>query len=105
MLDRDRGTLRQIGRYQVIRLLGRGAMGEVLLAHDPVLERQVAIKYLRRDLNILPEQRDSLIQRLWQEARASARVSHPNIVALHDMGEDSTLGPYLVFEYLEGPTL
>jgi serine/threonine-protein kinase len=80
-------------------------MGEVLLAYDPVLDRNVAIKYLRRDLELLPAQRDSLVQRLWQEARASARLAHPNIVALHDMGEDDALGPYLVFEYVEGPTL
>jgi serine/threonine-protein kinase len=56
-------------------------------------------------LDLLPTQRDSLVQRLWQEARASARLAHPNIVALHDMGEDDALGPYLVFEYVEGPTL
>jgi serine/threonine-protein kinase len=65
----------------------------------------VAIKYLRRDLELTAEQRESLVQRLWQEARASARLSHPNIVALHDMGEDDELGPYLVFEHVEGPTL
>jgi serine/threonine-protein kinase len=94
-----------IGRYQVVHPLGQGSMGEVLLAYDPVLDRNVAIKYLRRDLELLPTQRDSLVQRLWQEARASARLAHPNIVALHDMGEDDSLGPYLVFEYVEGPTL
>jgi serine/threonine-protein kinase len=95
----------QIGRYEVVHPLGQGAMGEVLLAHDPVLDRNVAIKYLRRDLALTPDQKASLLQRLWQEARASARLSHPNIVALHDMGEDHELGPYLVFEHVEGPTL
>jgi serine/threonine protein kinase len=95
----------RIGRYQVVRLLGRGAMGRVLLAHDPVLDRPVALKLLRDDLTIPPEQRASLIERMRQEARASARVSHPNIVALHDMGEDPGLGLYLVFEYAEGTTL
>ncbi|HTM43613.1 MAG TPA: serine/threonine-protein kinase [Polyangiaceae bacterium] len=95
----------QIGRYQVVQPLGQGAMGEVLLAFDPVLDRNVAIKYLRRDLDLSEEHREALIARLWQEARASARVSHPNIVALHDMGEDEDLGPYLVFEHVEGPTL
>ncbi|HEY0463170.1 MAG TPA: serine/threonine protein kinase, partial [Polyangiaceae bacterium] len=74
----------QIGRYRIERLLGRGAMGRVLLAHDPVLDRSVAIKLLRDDLNIPPEQHDTLLHRMRQEARASARVSHPNIVALHD---------------------
>ncbi len=95
----------QIGRYKIERLLGRGAMGRVLLAHDPVLDRSVAIKLLRDDLNIPPEQHDALLHRMRQEARASARVSHPNIVALHDMGEDPELGLCLVFEYAEGQTL
>ncbi|MEI9951142.1 MAG: serine/threonine-protein kinase [Pseudomonadota bacterium] len=95
----------QIGRYRIERLLGRGAMGRVLLAHDPVLDRSVAIKLLRDDLNIPPEQHDALLHRMRQEARASARVSHPNIVALHDMGEDAELGLCLVFEYAEGLTL
>jgi serine/threonine-protein kinase len=94
-----------IGRYEPVRLLGRGAMGRVLLGHDPVVDRRVAIKLLRDDLVIPPEQRDALIDRMRQEARASARVSHPNIVALYDMGEDAELGLYLVFEYAEGMTL
>jgi eukaryotic-like serine/threonine-protein kinase len=97
--------LTPIGRYQPVRLLGRGAMGRVLLGHDPVVDRRVAIKLLRDDLVIPPEQKDALIDRMRQEARASARVSHPNIVALYDMGEDPELGLYLVFEYAEGPTL
>src|SRR4051812_34019145 len=80
-------------------------MGRVLLAHDPVLDRSVAIKLLRDDLNIPAEQHDALLHRMRQEARASARVSHPNIVALHDMGEDPGLGLCLVFEYAQGLTL
>ncbi len=101
----EQGLPTQIGRYRIERLLGRGAMGRVLLAHDPVLDRSVAIKLLRDDLQIPPEQYDALLHRMRQEARASARVSHPNIVALHDMGEDPTLGLCLVFEYAEGLTL
>src|ERR1700753_1009465 len=95
----------QIGRYRIERLLGRGAMGRVLLAHDPVLDRSVAIKLLRDDFEIPPEQHEALLHRMRQEARASARVSHPNIVSLHDMGEDPELGLCLVFEYAEGMTL
>ncbi len=94
-----------IGRYQPVRMLGRGAMGRVLLGHDPVVDRPVAIKLLRDDLVIPPEQKDALIDRMRQEARASARVTHPNIVGLYDMGEDPELGLYLVFEYAEGLTL
>ncbi len=80
-------------------------MGRVILARDPVLDRSVAIKLLRSDLRLPPEQRAALFDRMRHEARASARVSHPNIVALHDMGEDPELGLYLVFEYAEGTTL
>ncbi len=94
-----------IGRYNVVRELGKGAMGRVLLAHDPILDRDVAIKHLRSDLPIAPDQRDQLLERMRQEARASARVSHAHLVALHDMGEHPQLGVYLVFEYVEGPTL
>ena len=95
----------QVGRYQVVRLLGQGAMGRVALAHDPVLDRDVAIKWLRSDLGLTPSQAHDLVRRMRQEARASARVSHPSIVALHDMGEDERVGLYLVFEYLDGITL
>jgi serine/threonine-protein kinase len=95
----------EIGRYQIVRLHGQGAMGRVLLAHDPVLDRDVAVKLLRDDLTIPDDQRQALLDRMRQEARAAARVSHPNIVALHDMGEDADLGLYLVFEYLPGSTL
>lgn len=95
----------QVGRYQIVRLIGRGAMGQVLLAHDPVLDRPVAVKHLRDDLSLTAEQFTGLTKRMEQEARASARVSHPNIVALHDMGRDPIVGLFLVFEYVEGLTL
>jgi serine/threonine protein kinase len=80
-------------------------MGRVLLAHDPVLGRDVAIKLLRDDLRIPQEQKSALFDRMRHEARASARVSHPNIVALFDMGEDPDAGLYLVFEHIVGTTL
>src|SRR5512142_959100 len=97
--------LDHIGRYRVVRLIGQGAMGRVYLAHDPILDRHVAIKLLRDDLGLPPENLETLYERMRQEARASARVSHPNIVALYDMGEDMQLGLFLVFEYIEGQTL
>ena len=96
---------RIIGRYEVLRLVGEGAMGRVLCAHDPVLGRDVAVKLLRDDLLIPRDVREGLLARMRHEARAAARVSHPNLVTLHDMGEDPRLGLYLVFEYVEGPTL
>ena len=105
MAFRDRPLPADIGRYRVVRLQGQGAMGRVLLAHDSVLDRDVALKLLRDDLAIADDQKQALIERMRQEARAAARVSHPNIVTLHDMGEDPDWGLYLVFEYLEGATL
>jgi len=94
-----------IGRYEVIRVLGQGGMGRVLLARDSVLGRHVAIKILRDDLGLPPESREALFARMRQEARAAAAIAHPHIVTLHDMGEEPEVGLYLVFEYVTGPTL
>jgi eukaryotic-like serine/threonine-protein kinase len=105
MAFRERSLPAEIGRYKIVRLLGQGAMGRVLLGHDPVLDRDVAVKLLRDDLAVPEDQVQALLDRMRQEARAAARVSHPNIVALHDMGEDATFGLYLAFEYLDGSTL
>ncbi len=103
--ERADGLPSSIGRYHVQRVIGAGAMGRVLLAHDPVLDRDVAIKLLRDDLRIPKDVRDGLVVRMRHEARAAARVPHPNLVTLHDMGEDPRVGLYLVFEYVVGPTL
>jgi Protein kinase domain len=94
-----------VGRYEVRGLVGEGSMGRVLLAHDPVLDRDVAVKHLRGDLKIPRDVRNGLVTRMRHEARAAARVAHPNLVVLHDMGEDDAVGLYLVFEYVEGLTL
>jgi serine/threonine protein kinase len=96
---------RFIGRYEILGELGRGAMGIVLLARDPVLERDVALKFLRPDLRLSEGEREALMQRMRQEARAIARVTHPGIVSLHDLGESEAEGVYLVFERVIGPTL
>ncbi len=94
----------QIGRYRVDRLLGSGSMGNVYLAHDADLDRQVAIKTLR-DLVLDAEMRDVFLSRFQNEARAAARLHHPNIVQIFDVGDDPKVGPYLVFEYVRGHTL
>jgi len=78
-------------------------MGRVWLARDTVLGRKVAIKVLRDDLALPPSVRDELVTRMRHEAQAAAAVSHPNIVTLHDMGEDEHVGLFLVFEYVQGP--
>jgi eukaryotic-like serine/threonine-protein kinase len=95
----------RIGRYEVEHLLGQGGMGRVLLARDTVLGREVALKILRDDLELTPELRAQLVDRMRQEARTVAALSHPVMVTLHDMGEDESVGLYLVFERILGPTL
>ncbi len=96
----------RIGRYEVQRLLGQGGMGCVLLGRDSgVLGREVALKVLRDDLGLTPELKEQLVERMRQEARAAATLSHPGMVTLHDMGEDEHVGLYLVFERIVGPTL
>jgi serine/threonine-protein kinase len=94
----------QIGRYRIERLLGSGSMGNVYLAHDADLDRPVAIKTLR-DLALDTETREVFLSRFRNEARAAARLQHPNIVQIFDVGDDPTVGPYLVFEYVHGHTL
>jgi serine/threonine-protein kinase len=101
----DSHEVSRIGRYEVVRRLGEGGMGRVLLARDTVLGREVAVKVVRDDLDLAPELRTKLMERMRQEARAAATLSHPGMVTLHDMGEDEAVGLYLVFERIAGDTL
>lgn len=94
----------RIGRYRIERLLGSGSMGNVYLGHDADLDRSVAIKTLR-DLALDAEMRDVFLSRFQNEARAAARLHHPNIVQIFDVGDDRQVGPYLVFEHVDGHTL
>jgi serine/threonine-protein kinase len=88
------------GRYKLEAKLGSGGMSTVYLARDTTLDRQVAVKVMHREMS---EQADQL-ERFRQEARAVAKLSHPNVVAVIDAGEDGG-HPYIVFEYVEGETL
>ncbi len=88
------------GRYLVLDRVGEGAMGVVYSAYDPRLDRRVALKLLRPGAGAGPEDRE----RLLREAQAMARLSHPNVVAVHDVGEvEDEL--YIAMEYVEGVTL
>jgi serine/threonine protein kinase/tetratricopeptide (TPR) repeat protein len=91
---------RTLGAYEVTRRLGAGGMGEVYLARDPRLEREVALKILPEGLREDPERR----QRFLREARAVAKLAHPNITAIHEIGEADGRD-FLAFEYVEGQTL
>ncbi len=94
----------RIGRYEILAALGQGAMGVVYRAQDPQLGRTVALKTLRRDLGLPPEQYAELKKRFYQEATAAGRLNHPNLVAVHDVVEVDGV-PYMVMEYVEGQTL
>ncbi len=89
-----------VGHFQVERLLGRGGMGEVYLAHDTELGRHVALKMISPALIGAPE----ASERFRVEARATARLSHPNIVTIHAIGQHRG-APYVALEYVEGTTL
>ncbi|MFW6692514.1 protein kinase domain-containing protein [Streptomyces sp. MAR4 CNX-425] len=98
------------GRYRLLDLLGTGGMASVHLAHDTVLDRQVAVKTLHTELG----REDSFRERFRREAQAVARLSHPNVVSVFDTGEDRLAGapgeaggpvPYIVMEYVEGRPL
>jgi eukaryotic-like serine/threonine-protein kinase len=88
------------GRYRLESKLGSGGMSTVFLARDETLERSVAIKVMHREMSDQPDQ----IERFRREARAVAQLSHPNVVAVIDAGEDGGY-PYIVLEYVEGETL
>ena len=90
----------RIGPFEVIDLLGAGGMGAVYRAHDPRLKRDVAIKVLPPGFVGDPTR----LRRFEQEALAVARLAHPNIVAVHDVGSYEG-SPYIVTELLEGGTL
>ena len=91
----------QVGRYEVLEIIGTGASGRVARAHDPMIGRQVAIKLFSKELA-----QGEARQRFLQEARVVGQLSHPSIITLHDMGiEESTQTPYLVMEFLEGQPL
>jgi len=90
----------RVDHFHVLRELGRGGMGEVFLARDVKLGRRVALKVLRRNRMGSRE----VVERFFQEARTTARFSHPHIVAIHSVGEYAG-NPYLALEYLEGESL
>ena len=90
----------RLGPYEILSSLGSGGMGEVYEARDSRLDRTVAVKVLPRHAADRPE----ALARFKREARAVAALSHPNIVAIHDIGTDAGV-TYAVMELLEGETL
>lgn len=93
-------SIMNYGRYRVLKELGKGAMGIVYKAFDPQIDREVALKILRKDRLT----NDEFTQRFLKEAKAIGRLSHPNIVTVYDVGQDhGTI--YIAMEFLEGRPL
>src|ERR687886_1833636 len=88
-------------RYTLVELLGSGGMAQVYLAHDEVLDRDVALKVLRAQYAYDEE----FVERFRQEARSAARLSHPNIVSVYDQGRSEDGAYYMAMEYVPRGTL
>ncbi len=92
---------RTIGRYILKGSLGQGGMGMVYLAEDPLLKRQVAIKVVKAEGTA----REEAMQRFKLEAEISARLNHPNVVTIHDVGDEPGVGTWMAMEFIEGKSL
>ena len=96
--------MKQIGRYRIVSELGRGAMGVVYRAHDPQIDREVALKTIRLAAHADPSEVEGMRDRLVREARLAGRLSHPGIVTIFDAGEQDGLA-YVAMELVEGRSL
>ncbi|HJV21868.1 MAG TPA: serine/threonine-protein kinase [Holophagaceae bacterium] len=92
--------LTKLGKFEIIRLLGQGSMGEVYLGRDPMIGREVAIKVIHAASTLGKDARD----RFAREARAAGVLNHPNIVTIHELGEDQGV-LYLAMEHVKGEDL
>src|SRR5262245_18427379 len=91
----------RIGKYDIVKPLGKGAMGIVYLTHDTILERDVALKVMVSQIADDPE----LNQRFIREAKAVAKMTHPNVVNVFDLGHHTDGSPYIAMELLKGHDL
>lgn len=95
-----------LGRYEVVRELGKGAMGIVYLAKDPLIGRLVALKTIRSSAGSDDDEAHEFQQRFVREAQAAGILSHPSIVTVHDIGQDAeSATSFIAMEYVEGPNL
>lgn len=96
--------LKRLGRYEIVRVLGSGAMGIVYEADDTKLHRRVAIKTIIKSALTDPEMLADYSERFMREAQAVAKLNHPNIVAIYDFGEEGDVS-YFVMEFIQGQEL
>lgn len=94
-----------IGRYQVLQVLGAGAMGNVLLAEDPRIKRKVAIKVVRLEALRTQKDQEEYLARFQREAEVSGLLNHPGIVTIYNVGEEEGIGPFMAMEFVQGQTL
>ena len=107
-LDHGAGesTRQRIGRYEVVKTIGKGAMGVVYKARDPLLDRVVAVKTIMSPQGQGRRVRSAFLERFQREAKAAAKMQHPAIVTIFDVGVDEESGaPFMVLEYLPGESL
>jgi serine/threonine protein kinase len=90
--------------YEIIKEIGRGGMGIVYLAHDKRLDRKVAVKTLQIDPNLEQEDTERVVQRFFKEGQSLAKLTHPDIVGIFDIGEENGQY-YMIMEYIEGKSL
>ncbi len=95
--------INNLGRYEIVGELGRGAMGVVYKAKDPLIDRMVAIKTINLQ-SLPPDKKKEYEARFYQEAKAAGRLSHPNIITIYDLGENDGIA-YIAMELLEGREL
>jgi tRNA A-37 threonylcarbamoyl transferase component Bud32/tetratricopeptide (TPR) repeat protein len=96
--------MKNIGKYEIITILGKGAMGIVYKARDPLINREVAIKTIRFDLVSEDSENEEIMQRFMREAQAAGKLSHPNIITIYDVGREENL-TYIVMQMIEGQSL
>jgi len=103
LLLADSTTKPTLGRYEIIKELGHGAMGTVYLGKDPSINREVAVKTLSY-ADVEPQQLNEVKDQFFREAEAAGKLSHPNIVTIYDVGEDDDMA-YIAMELLKGKDL
>jgi serine/threonine-protein kinase len=104
LLSGTTGTRPTLGRYEVLKQLGKGAMGIVYLGQDPRINRTTAIKTVKFSDDFGPEEAEKMKEAFFREAESAGTLSHPNIVTIYDAGDEQDLA-YIAMEFLEGEDL